>query len=143
MKEAKGMGAGAKMAAIERLMSEDLFAISDEELLKEAIEDGIDPVAKASELRASALAKINQAKREKLMAARRGYESSMKTAPLGRARPTLDEIKRQVQALIQRGTSNGLSLAFRKGQAMSDADWESLWDDMVESGLIGEEKKDG
>ena len=36
-----------------------------------------------------------------------------------------------------------ISLAFRKGQAMSDADWESLWDDMVESGLIGDEKTDG
>lgn len=137
------MGAGAQMAAIERLMSVDLLAITDEDLLKEAIEDGIDPSAKASELRASALAKINLAKREKLAVARRGYEASMKASPTARARPTLDEMKHQIQALIQRAASNGLSLAFRKGQAMSDADWESLWDDMVESGLIGEEKKDG
>jgi hypothetical protein len=142
MKEAKGMGAVAQMAAIERLISEDLLAMSDEELLKEAIEEGIDPAAKASALRSSALAKINQAKREKLAEARRGYEASLRESPTTMARPSLNEIKRQIQDLIRGGASNGLSLAFRKGEAMSDADWESLWDDMVESGLIGDERKD-
>lgn len=142
MKEAKGMGAGTQMAAIERLISEDLLAMSDEELLKEAIEEGIDPAAKATALRSSALAKINQAKREKLAEARRGYEASLMESPISKARPALDEIKRQIQALIRGGASNGLSLAFRKGETMSDADWESLWDDMVESGLIGDERKD-
>jgi hypothetical protein len=143
MKEEKGMGAGAQMAAIERLVSEDLLAMSDEDLLKEAIEDGIDPAAKASELRSSALAKINQAKREKLAAARCGYDASLRESPVAKARPALEEIKRQIQGLIRGGASNGLSLAFRKGERMSDADWESLWDDMVESGLIGDERKDG
>lgn len=143
MKEAKGTGAGAQMEAIERLVSEDLLAISDEELLKEAIEDGINPAAVAAGLRTSALAKINQAKRERLAAARRGYEAARKAAPEAKRRPALDEIKRQIQSVIQRGSTNGLSLAFRKGQAMSDADWESLWDDMAESGLIGDEKNDG
>ncbi|MBU1223473.1 MAG: hypothetical protein KKA22_02845 [Gammaproteobacteria bacterium] len=142
MKEAKGMGAGAQMAALERLISEDLLAMSDEDLLKEAIEDGIDPATKASELRSSALAKINQAKREKLAAARRGYDASLRESPVAKARPALEEIKRQIQALIRGGASNGLSLAFRKGETMSDADWESLWDDMVESGLIGDSRKD-
>lgn len=143
MNEAKGMGAGARMTALERLISEDLLAMSDEELLKEAIEDGVDPAAIAFELRSSALARINQAKRERLVAARRGYEASIKESQIAKARPSLDEIKHQIQALIRGGASNGLSLAFRKGEAMSDADWESLWDDMVESGLIGDERKDG
>lgn len=142
MKAAKGMGAGAQMAALERLISEDLLAMSDEDLLKEAIEDGIDPATKASELRSSALAKINQAKREKLAAARRGYDASLRESPVAKTRPALEEIKRQIQALIHGGASNGLSLAFRKGETMSDADWESLWDDMVESGLIGDSRKD-
>lgn len=143
MNEAKGMGAGARMTALERLISEDLLAMSDEELLKEAIEEGVDPAAIAFELRSSALARINQAKRERLAAARRGYEASIKESQIAKARPSLDEIKHQIQALIRGGASNGLSLAFRKGEAMSDADWESLWDDMVESGLIGDERKDG
>lgn len=143
MNEAKGMGAGARMTALERLISEDLLAMSDEELLKEAIEDGVDPAAIAFELRSSALARINQAKRERLAAARRGYEASIKESQIAKARPSLDEIKLQIQALIRGGASNGLSLAFRKGEAMSDVDWESLWDDMVESGLIGDERKDG
>jgi hypothetical protein len=143
MKDQKGMGAGAQMAAIEQLVSEDLLAMSDEELLKEAVEDGIDPAVKASELRSSTLAKINQAKREKLTAARHSYEASLRESPISKARPALDEIKRQIQALIRGGASNGFSLAFRKGETMSDADWESLWDEMVESGLIGDERKDG
>lgn len=143
MKEEKGMGAGTQMAALERLISEDLLAMSDEDLLKEAIEDGIDPAAKAAELRSSALAKINQAKREKLAAARRGYNASLRESPAAKARPALEEIKRQIQSLIRGGASSGLSLAFRKGETMSDADWESLWDDMVENGLIGDERKDG
>jgi hypothetical protein len=131
------------MTALERLISEDLLAMSDEELLKEAIEDGVDPAAIAFELRSSALVRINQAKRERLAAARRGYEASIKESQIAKARPSLDEIKLQIQALIRGGASNGLSLAFRKGEAMSDVDWESLWDDMVESGLIGDERKDG
>lgn len=143
MKEAKGIGVGAQMAAIEQLISEDLLAMRNEDLLKEAIEDGINPAAKASELRSSALAKINQARREKLAAARRGYDASLRESPVAKARPTLEEIKRQIQALLRGDASNGLSLAFRKGETMSDADWESLWDDMVESGLIGDERKDG
>lgn len=143
MKEAKGMGAGTRMAALERLISEELLTMSDEDLLKEAIEDGVDPAAKAFELRSSALAKINQAKREKLAAARRGYEASIKESQIAKARPPLEEIKRQIQALIRGSASNGLSLAFRKGETMSDADWESLWDDMVESALIGDKRKDG
>lgn len=140
MKEANGIAA-AQMVAIERLIAEDLLATSEEDILKEAIEDGVDPSAKASELRAAALAKINQAKREKLAAARREYDAAKHAAP-PKLRPALDEIKRQIQALIQQGTPSGLSLAFRKGQAMSDTDWESLWDDMVESGLIRDEKRD-
>lgn len=136
MKEAKAKGAEEQWAALERLMAEDIFSASAEEILAEAREDGIDPAAKASELRNSALAKIRQAKRERLASDRHGYEGAKRTPSQPRARPPVEEIARRIQGLIRSGASNGLSLAFRKGQKLSDSDWEGLWDDMVEKGLI-------
>lgn len=141
MKETKGMGVGEQFAIIGKMMAEDILAASDEEILSEAREDGIDPTTKASELRVMALAKIKQAKRERLALDRQGYEKAKQAPQQSKARPPLEEIKRLVQGLIQSGASTGLSLAFRKGQSLSDSDWEGLWDDMVEKGLIDDGKQ--
>jgi hypothetical protein len=131
--------AGTQMAAIAEMIMNDVLATSDEAILAEAVEDGLDPAAKASELRSSALARIRQAKRERLTRARESYEKKSQ-ALTASTRPPLTEIKRRIQRAIQGGGANGLSLAFRNGQTLSDSDWEGLWDDMEEMGLLDDGK---
>jgi DNA anti-recombination protein RmuC len=127
--------AGTQMAAIAEMIMNDVLATSDEAILAEAVEDGLDPAAKASELRSSALARIRQAKRERLTRARESYEKKSQVLTAS-TRPPLTEIKRRIQRAIQDGVANRLSLAFRNGQTLSDSDWEGLWDDMEEMGIL-------
>lgn len=139
MKDSKAKGAREQWTALGLFIGEDILFASDEEILAEAIEDGIDPVTKASELRESALAKFRQAKRERLASARAGYEAARQTAPKAKSRPPVAEIIRRIQEIIKAGSTSELSLAFRKGQKMSDSDWEGLWDDLVEKRLIDDD----
>lgn len=134
------MGMSAQMAAIADLIKNDILSTPDEEILAESIEDGIDPGKKATELRESALAKIRSSKRERLAKARVIYDQTGSISKAVKPRPSIEEIKKLVQSLIQNGTANGLALAFRKGEKLSDSDWEGLWDDMTEMGLIDDGK---
>jgi hypothetical protein len=131
-----------RMKAIEIAMAEDANALSDEQIVAEMKEDGIDPNAKAQELRASALSIVRAAKRRKLEAARarlEGVEQGFKTPA---KRPSIAEIKRRFQEILRGGSANGLAIAFREGQQQSDADWESLWDDLVDLGLANPDEPD-
>lgn len=136
----KKVGVGRRMAAIAELAKEDLLLTSDEAILAEAVEDGVDPASKAAELRVSALAKIRLAKRERLARARESYGRAGTVANASKSRPSIEEIKRLVQRVIQNGAANGLAVAFRKGEKLSNSDWEGLWDDMTEMGLIDDGK---
>ena len=127
--------AGPQMAVISEMIMNDVLATSDEAILAETVDDGLDPAAKASELRSSALARIRQAKRERLTRARESYEKKSQVLTAS-TRPPLTEIKRRIQRAIQDGVANRLSLAFRNGQTLSDSDWEGLWDDMEEMGIL-------
>ena len=132
----------ARMRAIERAMAEDILAMSDEEILAEARGDGVDTAAKAQELRASALAMVNAAKRRRLEAARARLEGEAQGFKTPAKRPPIEEIKRRLQAILQGGGANGLAIAFRNGQQQSEADWETLWDDLVELGLAKPDELD-
>ena len=46
-------------------------------------------------------------------------------------------MKQLIQDLFARDTS--LGLAYREGKQQSEADWQSLWDDLVDVGAIGED----
>lgn len=125
----------ARMRAIERAMAEDILAMSDEEILAEAKSEGVDTAAKAQELRTSALAMVNAAKRRRLEAARDRLEREAKGFNPPAKRPPIEEIKRRFQEILKGGGANGLAIAFRNGQQQSEDDWETLWDDLVELGL--------
>lgn len=127
---------GTRMEAIANLTKEDLLSLSDEEILAEVLAEGIDPAQEADRLRSSALDKIRLAKRERLVQARSSYDRATSAPTTAKQRPPLEEIKKLVQLVIQGGAASGLQLAFRKGKKLSNSDWEGLWDDMIEMGLI-------
>lgn len=67
-------GVSTRLSAIAELAKEDILSASDEAILAEAADDGVNPIEKVSELRSSALAKIRTAKRERLLRARDSYD---------------------------------------------------------------------
>lgn len=142
MSEPEDRDSLARMKAIECALREDVLAMSDEDIFAEAKEDGIDPAAKAQELRASALAMVNAAKRRRLEAARARLEGEAQGFKTPAKRPPIEEIKRRLQTILQGGGANGLAIAFRNGQQQSEADWETLWDDLVELGLAKPDEPD-
>jgi inactivated superfamily I helicase len=126
-----------KLARISEALAEDVDELSDEQVLQEAREDGIDTARVAAEFRSSALSIINQAKRQRLIQARMALQQSQQSRNAAvRARPTLTVIKSRIQEILTLKPS--LAIAFRDGKEISDDDWLSLWDDLVETGAVKE-----
>lgn len=126
-----------KLDRFAQALSEDVDGLSDEQVLQEAKEDGIDTAKVAAEFRASALSMIAQIKRRRLLQARAALEKSQQSAASAvRTRPTLSIIKARIQEIL--AIKPSLAIAFRDGKEMSDDDWLSLWDDFVETGAVKE-----
>jgi hypothetical protein len=126
-----------KLDRISEALGDDIAELSDEQVLQEAKEDGIDTARIAAEFRSSALSMIAQVKRQRLLHARTALEKSQQSrAPTARARPTLAAIKTRIQEVL--AIKPSLAIAFRDGKEMSDDDWLSLWDDFVETGAVKE-----
>ncbi len=131
--------AGMRMAALTEAVMDDVLATPDDQILSESAEDGIDPAATAARMRTTALAKLREAKRARLAKARETYkQAAQRTAPT--SRPSLEEMRRRAMELIRGGAGGTLALAFRNGQKLTDADLESLWDDLQELGLLDDGK---
>lgn len=126
-----------KLDRISEALAEDVDGLSDEQVLQEAKEDGLDTAKVAAEFRSSALSMIAQAKRQRLLQARSALEKSQQSRTSAvRARPTLAAIKARIQEVL--AIKPSLAIAFRDGKEMSDDDWLSLWDDFVETGAVKE-----
>jgi hypothetical protein len=129
------------LSAIAEQRVDDLLAMTDEEILKEAEESG-DVEKTVSQLRANAATLVAQSRKGKLAAARTRFEAEVrdirssasvrsiaeKRAAIARAISTRDDLPEQ------------LTLAAREGKGLSDADAESMYDDCVRLGFITEEE---
>lgn len=126
-----------KVDRISEALADDVDRLSDEQVLQEAKDDGIDTAKVAVEFRSSALSMIAQAKRQRLLQARSALDKSQQSgASIVRSRPTLAAIKARIQEILTIKPS--LAIAFRDGKEMCDDDWLSLWDDLVETGAVKE-----
>jgi len=107
----------------------DVMSTSDEELLGEDKEEGIDSSQTANALR--------QAMRE---AAAKTLRAARPAAPVHSAtratavRPSFERLKAMVELVFVREPK--LRLAFRDGKRQSEQDWASLYDDLVDMGAI-------
>ena len=126
----------AKIKAIEQALIEDVYEVSDPELEKEFTQDGIDIKEIANSMRGGALDLIIKERRKSLAKARAGMLVHSVSKSDRRQRPNLETIKRGLAELFQAKPS--LAVAFRQGKSQSEADWYSLWDDLVELGEISE-----
>ena len=124
-----------KANRIAAALSDEVDALTDEQLMQEAQEDGLDTAKLGNEFRSSAMKLIAEAKRKKLALARqRLAESQQNRATEPRSRPSLESIKQRIQAVL--AIRPNLAVAFRDGKTLSDDDWLSLWDDFIEMGAV-------
>ena len=123
-----------EIVALRQLALEDLMAQSDAQLRHEAAEDGEDVDALATALRTSLRGAAAQVLRQRLTDAKQRMANAPARSVNPRAYPTLEALKRRIQSAFD--SQPELGLAFREGKRQSEADWQSLYDDLIELGAI-------
>ncbi len=131
--------AADKLKALRRAVADEILSMTDEEILADARDRGVSPEDIAITMKSKALDLIANIRKQKLKNIRENLISATSnstkksTVIFG-----LEEKKKQILALFAKQDTN-FSLAFRNGEKQSDSDWESLWDDIVEQGLLDDE----
>jgi hypothetical protein len=124
--------------ALRALALADLDAASDEEIQAELINAGVDPDA----LAASVAAGLDELVAATLRQQAASAKLAMRTpSPSKVSRPTLAQIKARIARAF--AIEPQLATAFRDGTRQSDADLESLYDDLVLMGKISPGNDDG
>lgn len=124
----------AEMAALRDAALEDLMATSDVQLRQEAIEDGEDFDKLAMQVKTTMREAAATAQRQRLARAKERMHPSIGARTISSIRPPVEALKQIIQKLFQ--TDQSLGLAFRDGKKQTDADWQSLYDDLVSMGAI-------
>lgn len=124
----------AEMAALRDAALEDLMATSDMQLRQEAIEDGEDLDKLAMQVKATMREAAATAQRQRLARAKERMYPRIGARAISSIRPPVDALKQIIQKLFQ--TDPSLGLAFRDGKKQTDADWQSLYEDLVSMGAI-------
>jgi hypothetical protein len=124
----------AELAALRVIAMEDILNTSDAELRKEAVEDGEDVAAIAVNLKSAMRDTAAAALRQRLSEAKARMTVRPVPKPGPQVRPPLERLKQLIQEAF--ASDRSLGLAFRDGKQQSDADWESLYDDLVALGKI-------
>lgn len=130
----KPIKAKMELAALREAALEDLMATTDEQLRQEALEDGDDFDAIATHVAARLQETAAATLRDRLMHAKTRAQPIVRDAIQPTALPSLQKMKLLVQTAFQ--SNHSLGLAFRDGKKQSDADWQSLYEDLVELGEI-------
>ena len=110
------------------------MATTDEQLRQEALEDGDDFDAIATHVATCLQEAAAATLRDRLMYAKKRAQPIVRDAIRPTALPSLQKMKLLVQQAFQ--SNHSLGLAFRDGKKQSDADWQSLYEDLVELGEI-------
>jgi hypothetical protein len=126
----------AELAALRAAALEDLMATPDAALRREAEQDGLDVSSITAGIKAAMREAAANALRQRLVAARQRLDTAKakQAQPRAAVRPAIERLKQLVRETFANDPS--LGLAFRDGKRQSDADWESLYDDLVSLGKI-------
>ena len=118
--------------AVRVLALKDLEATSDEDLRAEFAAEGIDP----DQLAASIALSLDEVLAASLRQQAADAKVAMQAQPVPKKslRPTLDRIKERIAQAF--AAEPQLATAFREGSRQSDADLETLYDDLVLMGKI-------
>ncbi len=120
------------LATIRAELIADIESASDEALLQELSEDGETAKSIAERTRLCAREAAAAVLRDSLAQAKAAKRN--KARGLAHARPALEQLKCLVREVL--ATRPDAAVAFRDGKSLSDTDWQTLYDDMVELGLV-------
>ena len=123
------------------VLSDEVMAQSDDEVLSQAKADHSDVDAHVESLKASVAERVAAKRKERLIRARGALNDVNATAHHFRLNRSLSELKETARALFEQRQDlpERLTVAFRSGESMSDDDWASLIDDLVELGFLSNE----
>lgn len=122
------------LKAVRALALKDLETTSDEEIRAEFASEGIDPDQLAANIAMSLDEALAARLRQQATAAKVIMQG--RTASKRSLRLTLDQIKERIAQAF--AVEPHLATAFREGSRQSDADLETLYDDLVLMGKIPE-----
>lgn len=131
----------SKNAALERLteaLVEDILATSEAEILSEAMDDGVDPVAETARLKALYKSLSAELGKTRLAAAKAAAQADRSSSP-SRKLTRLDPVaaRARLQSILEHDpdTKAKLTIAARKGEGLSDADVQSMLEELEELGI--------
>ena len=120
------------LAVVRALALKDLEAASDEDIRAEFAAEGIDPDQLAASIALSLDDILAASLRQHAAAAKVVMQE--RAAPKKSLRPALDRMKERIAQAF--AADPQLATAFREGNRQSDADLETLYDDLVLIGKI-------
>jgi len=120
------------LAAVRALALKDLEAASDEDIRAEFAAEDIDPDQLAASTALVLDDVLAACLRQQAAAAKASMQ--LRTGPKNSLRPTLDRIRERIAQAF--AADPQLATAFREGSRQSDADLETLYDDLVLMGKI-------
>ena len=120
------------LAAVRALALKDLEATPDEDIRAELAAEGIDPDQLAASIAVSLDDVLASCLRQQAAAAKAAMQ--VRAIPKTSRRPALDRIKERIAQAF--AAEPQLATAFREGTRQSDADLETLYDDLVLMGKI-------
>lgn len=137
-------GPRQKLNRIVERTVDDLWVVSDEELLAEFHESGEDPISAASEVARELEAAVRAAGKVRLQQARSQFNAvyALRRTPsvTGLSMPEKERIL-QSFAANDRPLQQRLTLAARNGQGMTEAEVDSVLLDLVELGALDNDGK--
>ena len=120
------------LAAVRALALKDLEAASDEDIRAELAAEGINPDQLAASIAVNLDDVLAASLRQQAAAAKAAMQ--VRALPNTSRRPTLDRIKERIAQAF--AAEPQLATAFREGSRQSNADLETLYDDLVLMGKI-------
>lgn len=131
---------GKKLNRLLETIEESILNMSDEEILREATEEGVNIDASVSMLRETIQNEITVSRKENLQAARAAY----KTATKQRETPSTltDMTIPDMLGLLKQAIDGGqLTMAFRECKGMSEDDLRNLLSDLDIVGAVDDKKE--
>ena len=113
---------------------DELVSMTDSELEQELIGDNESIDVIENQVKSSMREAAAKALRNRLISSKQVSKVTTGANTSVFLRPSIEQIKQIVQGMFQ--TDDSLRLAFRDGKRQSDADWQSLYDDLVAMGAI-------
>jgi hypothetical protein len=121
---------------------EDVLDVSDEDILGEVRDEGVDPESDAARLRSLFEKTVVEANKGRLRAARAAVQVQNTASTYKSTVFDIQEARRRLQSVLeQKGASSLLTMAARNESELSDNDVLSMVQDLEELGVLSPHKK--